>query len=74
MSDDSSSNGCCCGCGCGGVFTIFGAIFVVLKLLGLIDWSWIWVLSPIWIGIIVNVILWAIMIAVVFVAALIANR
>ena len=26
--------------------------FIVLKLLGVINWSWIWVLSPIWIPII----------------------
>ena len=25
-------------------------IFVVLKFTGLIDWSWWWVLSPMWIG------------------------
>ena len=25
-------------------------IFIVLKLVGVIDWSWVWVLSPIWIG------------------------
>ena len=25
-------------------------IFVTLKLLGKIDWSWWWVLSPLWIG------------------------
>ena len=24
-------------------------IFIVLKLLGLIDWSWLWVLAPVWI-------------------------
>ena len=24
-------------------------VFVVLKLTGIVDWSWIWVLSPIWI-------------------------
>lgn len=29
-----------------GVLTI---IFAVLKAVGVIDWSWIWVLSPIWI-------------------------
>lgn len=28
-------------------------IFVTLKLIGTIDWSWWWVLSPIWITIIV---------------------
>lgn len=25
-------------------------IFVVLKLIGVIDWPWIWVLSPLWIS------------------------
>lgn len=24
-------------------------VFIVLKLVGVIDWSWVWVLSPIWI-------------------------
>lgn len=25
-------------------------IFIVLKLVGVINWSWVWVLSPIWIA------------------------
>lgn len=25
--------------------------FIVLKLIGVINWSWIWVLSPLWISI-----------------------
>lgn len=25
-------------------------VFVILKLFGAINWSWLWVLSPIWIG------------------------
>ena len=29
--------------------TIFTAIFVTLKLCGVIDWSWWWVLSPLWV-------------------------
>ena len=36
------------GIGIGGVLQI---VFIVLKLCGLIDWSWIWVLSPTWISI-----------------------
>lgn len=35
------------GLGLGGVL---GVIFIVLKLVGVIDWSWWWVLSPFWIG------------------------
>ena len=31
----------------GSVLTI---IFVILKFVGIIDWSWAWVLSPLWIG------------------------
>lgn len=35
------------GIGFGGLLTI---VFIVLKLVGTIDWSWVWVLSPLWIG------------------------
>ncbi len=34
--------------------------FIVLKLCGVIEWSWIWVLSPMWIGIAITVVLSAI--------------
>ncbi len=44
MNKSSSSSGL----GTSGVLTI---VFVVLKLVGVIDWSWWWVLSPIWIDI-----------------------
>lgn len=33
-------------------------IFLVLKLTGLIDWSWVWVLSPAWIALSVFLFLW----------------
>ena len=29
---------------------VLGIIFVVLKLIGVITWSWLWVLSPWWIS------------------------
>lgn len=32
------------------------AIFVTLKLCGVITWSWLWVLSPLWIGLILAII------------------
>ena len=31
-------------------------VFIILKLTKVIDWSWWWVLSPIWIGIIVVIL------------------
>ena len=32
-------------------------VFITLKLCGVISWSWIWVLSPLWISIIILIIL-----------------
>ena len=40
------------GIGFAGLLTI---VLIVLKLLGKIDWSWWWVLSPIWISILLVV-------------------
>lgn len=42
------------GIGFVGLLTI---AFIVLKLLGIITWSWVWVLSPIWIDAILVIIL-----------------
>lgn len=36
--------------------TVLGIIFIVLKLIGLIEWSWVWVLAPFWIGAIITVL------------------
>lgn len=44
MSNNSSSSS---GVSFGGLLTV---LFVALKLLDKIDWSWWWVLSPLWIG------------------------
>lgn len=37
-----------------GLFSVLQIIFIVLKLVGLIDWSWLWVLSPIWINLLLG--------------------
>ena len=31
--------------------------FIILKLCNVIDWSWVWVLAPIWISVILAIIL-----------------
>jgi hypothetical protein len=49
------------GIGFTGVLTI---VFIVLKLIGIIEWSWVWVLSPLWIGFILGVILLVILIPI----------
>lgn len=29
---------------------VVATVFIILKLVGVINWSWWWVLSPLWIG------------------------
>jgi len=33
-----------------GVLGLLGVAFVILKLMGYIDWSWWWVTLPFWVG------------------------
>ena len=54
------------GIGFTGLLTV---LFIGLKLTGYIDWSWIWVLSPIWIGFVIFVMIFVI----ALIAALISN-
>lgn len=49
-----------------GIVSVLTIVFIVLKLLGVIQWSWIWVLSPIWIS--------AVIVIVVFSVILIGGR
>ena len=37
--------------------TILFLVFLVLKLTNTIDWSWWWVTSPLWIGVVIWVII-----------------
>ena len=39
-----------------GFFSILALIFITLKLLGIISWNWIWVLSPIWINMLIGLV------------------
>ena len=51
MADSSSSSS---GIGFGGLLAV---LFIALKLTGYINWSWWWVLSPLWIGAIIGIII-----------------
>lgn len=31
-----------------GILDILGVVFVILKLIGKISWSWVWVTAPFW--------------------------
>ena len=50
---NNSSNG-------GGISfgAVLGIVFIVLKLVGVINWSWLWVLSPIWISILLVILIY----------------
>lgn len=54
------------GVGFGGLLTL---IFITLKLCGVIDWAWVWVLAPLWIGFGVTLLI----VIVCFIVALIAS-
>ena len=60
----SNRNSSSSGIGICGVLTI---VFIVLKLVGVINWSWLWVLCPLWINILLTVI-------VLVIIAIIDNR
>lgn len=58
------------GIGFAGLLTI---VFIVLKLCGVISWSWLWVLSPIWISFGLALILFAIA-GILILIAIIADK
>jgi len=39
-----------------GLNVVVFIVFLILKLVGLITWSWVWVTSPIWIGVILGIL------------------
>lgn len=62
MKTESSTN-TSSGIGFTGLLTV---AFIVLKLTGYISWSWLWVLSPIWISILLVIAILVVALAVVF--------
>lgn len=47
-----------------GFSSVLTLIFIVLKLCGIITWSWLWVLSPLWISFILAIVI--IILAMIF--------
>lgn len=71
MSNDNGGNGAGCSISIGGGFTgLLTIAFIVLKLCGVIDWSWVWVLSPLWI----SVSLFLVIAIIVLIVVAIINR
>ncbi len=44
-----------------GCLTVIGIVFVILKLVGTINWSWVWVLAPFWIQVAIVLIALAVL-------------
>lgn len=55
-----------------GIIGLLGVLFVALKLLGVIDWSWLWVTAPFWGGLAIVALLLAVFFVLKFVLAFIA--
>lgn len=45
-----------------GLFEVLLVVFIILKLCGVIAWSWWWVLSPLWIGFLLHIFLYLLII------------
>ncbi len=57
-SSSSSSTG---GIGFAGLLTI---VFITLKLIGYITWSWWWILSPLWISFLIFIVTVAVVVTI----------
>ena len=40
-----------------GFFGMLTILFIGLKLTGFVDWSWVWVLSPLWLPFLIGVMI-----------------
>jgi hypothetical protein len=52
-----------------GLPSLLGIVFIVLKLLGVITWSWIWVLAPFWISFIAAVVIGGFILLLAYISA-----
>jgi len=63
MSQETSSSGGI------GFLSLLALLFIGLKLTGFINWSWLWVLSPIWIPIGIMLVILLVVVVVVLIRA-----
>lgn len=47
--------------------SLLGILFITLKLIGVIDWSWWWVLAPFWGSAALLIIIWIITGAIILI-------
>ena len=52
----------------GGWFaSVLTLIFITLKLCGVITWSWLWILSPLWISVFLSLFIFIVIIGVIII-------
>ena len=71
MSNTNSNSTASINIGLGGILFV---VFLVLKLVGVIDWSWWWVTAPLWIPAAVVLILWIIGAIIIGIATALDKR
>lgn len=52
------------------IWGILGIVFIVLKLCGVIEWSWLWVLCPFWAGAVLAIVIFVIFLILAIIGSL----
>ena len=66
MANSSATTTASGGIGFTGLLTV---AFIVLKLTGHISWSWVWVLAPLWIPLLVGLVIFSVVLIILVIAA-----
>ena len=66
MANSSATATASGGIGFTGLLTV---AFIVLKLTGYISWSWVWVLAPLWIPLLVGLVIFSVVLIILVIAA-----
>ena len=66
MANSSAATTASGGIGFSGLLTV---AFIVLKLTGHISWSWVWVLAPLWIPLLVGLVIFSVVLIILVIAA-----
>lgn len=66
MANSSATTTVSGGIGFTGLLTV---AFIVLKLTGYISWSWVWVLAPLWIPLLVGLVIFSVVLIILVIAA-----
>ncbi|SIS12053.1 hypothetical protein SAMN05445060_2797 [Williamsia sterculiae] len=54
-----------------GIIGVVLIVFIILKLVGVITWPWIWVLSPIWISFLIVIAAFVLFALIVLIVAIV---